>query len=41
MADDHETEDPVGALMVDGLAGRELTEAQPGIYDRPIGIRRQ
>jgi quercetin dioxygenase-like cupin family protein len=27
------------AVLIDRLADRELGESQPGIYDRPIGLR--
>jgi quercetin dioxygenase-like cupin family protein len=32
-------ESPREAVFFDQLAGRELGESQPGIYDRPIGLR--
>jgi len=34
-----ELESPRNAVFFDQLAGRELGEAQPEIYDRPIGLR--
>jgi quercetin dioxygenase-like cupin family protein len=39
MTSEDEIEDPQSAVLLDQLAGRELGESQPGIYDRPIGLR--
>lgn len=39
MSDGSETAGSSGPVFVDARASLELTESQPSIYDRPIGLR--